>query len=182
MNKIISILICCFIAGCLFVSCEQPDIPDVPNYDKTEILTFKVYNQDKEEVGTPVILSDEGVVTITVDGKQINNCGSTVIFAEEGLEPDVDFQVQDIHSTTDGSLGENPIIAKTVNSYKNAFGKPVVVVIQSQLGDPICAYSGENVYWEVCQNLPKTTKLMIDGRALYIHRANFQTIDKALLD
>jgi hypothetical protein len=26
MNKIISILICCFIAGCLFVSCEQPDI------------------------------------------------------------------------------------------------------------------------------------------------------------
>lgn len=122
------------------------------------------------------------VVTITVDGKQINNCGSTVIFAEEGLEPDVDFQVQDIHSTTDGSLGENPIIAKTVNSYKNAFGKPVVVVIQSQLGDPICAYSGENVYWEVCQNLPKTTKLMIDGRALYIHRANFQIIDKDLLN
>lgn len=122
------------------------------------------------------------VVTITVDGKQINNCGSTVIFAEEGLEPDVDFQVQDIHSTTDGSLGENAIIAKTVNSYKNAFGKPVVVVIQSQLGDPICAYSGENVYWEVCQNLPKTTKLMIDGRALYIHRANFQIIDKDLLN
>lgn len=122
------------------------------------------------------------VVTITVDGKQINNCGSTVIFAEEGLEPDVDFQVQDIHSTTDGSLGENPIIAKTVNSYKNAFGKPVVAVIQSQLGDPICAYSGENVYWEVCQNLPKTTKLMIDGRALYIHRANFQIIDKGLLN
>ena len=64
MNKIISILICCFIAGCLFVSCEQPDIPDVPNYDKTEILTFKVYNQDKEEVGTPVILSDEGVRSV----------------------------------------------------------------------------------------------------------------------
>lgn len=132
--------------------------------------------------GLGVTKTMSSVVTITVDGKQINNCGSTVIFAEEGLEPDVDFQVQDIHSTTDGSLGENPIIAKTVNSYKNAFGKPVVVVIQSQLGDPICAYSGENVYWEVCQNLPKTTKLMIDGHALYIHRANFQTIDKALLD
>lgn len=132
--------------------------------------------------GWGVTKTMSSVVTITVDGKQINNCGSTVIFAEEGLEPDVDFQVQDIHSTTDGSLGENPIIAKTVNSYKNAFGKPVVVVIQSQLGDPICAYSGKNVYWEVCQNLPKTTKLMIDGRALYIHRANFQTIDKALLD
>ena len=78
MNKIISILICCFIAGCLFVSCEQPDIPDVPNYDKTEILTFKVYNQDKEEVGTPVILSDEGVVTITVDeGTDLSNVFAT---------------------------------------------------------------------------------------------------------
>ena len=68
MNKIISILICCFIAGCLFVSCEQPDIPDVPNYDKTEILTFKVYN----------ILSDEGVVTITVDeGTDLSNVFAT---------------------------------------------------------------------------------------------------------
>lgn len=67
MNKIISMLIWCFITGCIWVSCEQPNISDVPNYDKTEILTFKVYNQDKEEVGTPVILSEEGTVTITVD-------------------------------------------------------------------------------------------------------------------
>lgn len=30
-------------------------------------------------------------------------------------------------------------------------------------------------------DLPKMTKLMIDGKALYIHRANFQIIDKELL-
>ena len=78
MNKIISILICCFVAGCLFVSCEQPDIPDVPNYDKTEILAFKVYNQDKEEIGTPVILSDEGIVSITVEnGTDLSNVFAT---------------------------------------------------------------------------------------------------------
>lgn len=35
---------------------------------------------------------------------------------------------------------------------------------------------------QVCQDLPKTTKLMIDGKALYIHRANFQIIDKSLLN
>ena len=78
MNKIISILICCFVAGCLFVSCEQPDIPDVPNYDKTEILTFKVYNQDKEEIGTPVILSDEGIVSITVENGTDLSSGATL--------------------------------------------------------------------------------------------------------
>lgn len=122
------------------------------------------------------------VVTITIDGHQISNCGSTVIFSEEGLTPAVDFQMQDIHSETDGNLGDNAIIANVVNQYKNSFGKPVVVVIQSQLGDPICAYSGDEVYWTVCEDLPKTTKLMIDGHALYIHRANFQIIDKDLLN
>lgn len=95
------------------------------------------------------------VVTITIDGHQISNCGSTVIFSEEGLAPAVDFQMQDIHSETDGSLGDNAIIANVVNQYKNSFGKPVVVVIQSQLGDPICAYSGDEVYWTVCEDLPK---------------------------
>lgn len=120
------------------------------------------------------------VVTITVDGHQMSNCGSTVLFIEKGLEPDVDFQIQDIDSEASG-IGDNTIIANAVNKYKNMFGKPVVVVIQSQLGDPICAFSGNDVYWEVCQDLPKTTKLMIDGHALYIHRANFQMIDKDLL-
>ena len=121
------------------------------------------------------------VVTITVDGHQMSNCGSTVLFVEDGLMPDVDFKIENIDSETSG-LGDNTIIANVVNKYKNAFGKPVVAVIQSQLGDPICAFSGSNVYWEVCEDLPKTTKLMIDGHALYIHRANFQLIDRDLLN
>lgn len=121
------------------------------------------------------------VVTITVDGHQMSNCGSTVLFVEDGLMPDVDFQIENIDSEASG-LGDNTIIANVVNKYKNAFGKPVVAVIQSQLGDPICAFSGSNVYWEVCEDLPKTTKLMIDGHALYIHRANFQLIDRDLLN
>ena len=51
------------------------------------------------------------------------------------------------------------------------------MVIKSQLGQPITAYSGDEVYWKVPDDLPKMTKLMIDGKALYIHRANFQIID-----
>ena len=123
------------------------------------------------------------VITITVDGKQIESCGSTVLFVEEGLEPDVEFDTSDIHISSDADgLEDMTIIAETVNKYKNYFGKGTVVVIQSQLGDPICAFSGDDVYWEVSKNLPKTTKLMVDGKALYIHRANFQIIDKELLN
>ena len=124
------------------------------------------------------------VVTITVDGKQVENCGSTVLFIEKGLQPDVDFRAESVEtiSSTAHGIGSNTGIANVVNRYKNAYGKPTVVVIQSQLGDPVCAFSGDSVYWEVCQDLPKTTKLMIDKKALYIHRANFQIIDSKLLD
>lgn len=123
------------------------------------------------------------VVTITIDGNQMESCGSTMIFAQDSLSPDVEFEpITHIESESSGSLTDWTSIAAIINQYKNSFGKPQIVVIQSQLGDPICAYSGKDVYWEVCEDLPKTTKLMIDGQALYIHRANFQIIDKELIE
>ena len=143
----------------------------------SNIIRERTYDSD----GWGYVKTLSSVITITVDGHQMSNCGSTVLFVEKGLTPDVDFQVESINSET-SEVGDNTIIANIVNRYKNAFGKPVVAVIQSQLGDPICAFSGNNVYWEVCEDLPKTTKLMIDGHALYIHRANFQLIDIDLLN
>ena len=119
------------------------------------------------------------VLTVTIDGHEMSSCGSTILFVEKGLMPDLVIN-GDISSSSNG-IGSYTAISNVINRFKNSFGKPVVVVIQSQLGDPICAYSGNEVYWEVCENLPKTTKLMIDGKALYIHRANFQLIDTALL-
>lgn len=121
------------------------------------------------------------VVTITIDGKQMESCGNTIIFSESGLKKDVDFSLEDINSTSDGSVTSLTSVVKLVNKFKNDFGKPTVVVIQSQLGVPICAYSGDEVRWEVPDDLPKMTKLMIDGKALYIHRANFEIIDRDLL-
>lgn len=146
---------------------------------QSNVIKEKTYNSNN---GWGYNQTLSSVVTVIIDGKTIESCGSTMIFAENGLNPEVDFNSPEvIKSTSDGSFGDNVIIASIVNKYKNYFGKSRVVVIQSQLGDPICAYSGNEVYWEVCQDLPKTTKLMIDGKALYIHRANFQIIDKNLL-
>lgn len=122
------------------------------------------------------------VVTITIDGHEIESCGDTCIFEQHGLNAEVDFTQEVINSQTDGSFDENTVIARFVNKYKNMFGKSRVVVVKSQLGQPITAYSGDDVYWEIPDDLPKMTKLMIDGKALYIHRANFQIIDKELLN
>ena len=123
------------------------------------------------------------VISITIDGNSMTSCGSTIVFAEDGLKPDIDYKkIEKINSESGGSLGDYTFVANVVNEYKNMIGKPMVVVIQSQLGDPICSYSGNSIYWEVCEDLPKTTKLIIDGKLLYIHRANFQLVDKALLN
>ena len=121
------------------------------------------------------------VITITVDGKQLISCGDTCIFYENGLTPDYEFYLDNIESSGTGLLTETTLIAGRVNEIKNKFGKPMVVVIKSQTGAPIHAFSGDRVYWEIPEDLPKFTKLTVDGKALYIHRANFQIVDKALL-
>ena len=161
-------------SGELFMTAEGKYIKMSPN-----IVDEYTYSGDRWAITETM----SSVITITIDGKQIESCGSTVLFVEKGLKPDVEFDTSDIHISSDANgIGDMTIVAETVNKYKNYFGKETVVVIQSQLGDPICAYSGDDVYWEVSEDLPKTTKLMVDGKALYIHRANFQIIDKELLE
>ena len=153
-------------SGELFMTAEGKNIHLSPN-----IVEEYSYSGDSWAITETM----SSVITITIDGKQIESCGSTVLFVEKGLKPDVEFDTSDIHISSDANgIGDLNIIAETVNKYKNYFGKGTVVVIQSQLGDPICAFSGDDVYWEVSEDLPKTTKLIIDGKALYIHRANFQ--------
>lgn len=151
--------------------------------DKISITGNKTETTSYDSDGSEITGYDlSSVITITIDGAEIQSCGDTCIFEQDGLNAEVNFTQEVIDSQTDGSLDENTAIARFVNRYKNMFGKSRVVVIKSQLGQPITAYSGDDVYWEIPEDLPKMTKLMIDGKALYIHRANFQIIDKALLD
>lgn len=151
--------------------------------DKISISGNKTETTSYDSDGSTITNYEmSSVITITIDGDEIQSCGDTCIFEQDGLDAEVDFTQEVIDSQTDGTFGENTAIARFVNQYKNMFGKSRVVVVKSQLGQPITAYSGDDVYWEIPDDLPKMTKLMIDGKALYIHRANFQIIDKSLLD
>lgn len=151
--------------------------------DKISISGNKTETTSYDSDGSTITNYEmSSVITITIDGDEIQSCGDTCIFEQDGLDAEVDFTQEVINSQTDGSFDENTEIARFVNQYKNMFGKSRVVVVKSQLGQPITAYSGDDVYWEIPDDLPKMTKLMIDGKALYIHRANFQIIDKTLLD
>ena len=143
------------------------------------IVEEQTYSPSSDEWYSTKTLSS--VITITIDGKQLISCGDTCIFYDKRLVPEYEFYLDNIESTSSGGW-DSALISGIVNNIKNEFGKPMVVIIKSQMGAPIYAFSGNKVYWEVQEDLPRFTKLMIDGKALYIHRANFQIIDKALLD
>ena len=114
------------------------------------------------------------VVTLTVDGNQVAQTGNTVIFAEDGIKKLEDFNLPDKITTEGGFIN---IFDRNINDIKNVLGTEKVVVVCSQLGVPLAVYGGNSVYWEIPDDLPKTTKLNIDGLALYIHRANYILLD-----
>ena len=143
------------------------------------IVEERTYSSSTDEWYSTKTLSS--VITITIDGRQLISCGDTCIFYDTRLTPEYEFYLDSIESASSAPW-DAALISGIVNNVKNVFGKPMVVVIKSQMGAPIYAFSGNKVYWEVQEDLPRFTKLMIDGKALYIHRANFQIIDKALLD
>ena len=143
------------------------------------VVEERTYSSTTDEWYSTKTLSS--VITITVDGNQLISCGDTCVFYDKRLVPEHEFYLDSIDSNSSG-LMDSALISGLVNNVKNQFGKPMVVVIKYQMGAPIYAFSGNKVYWEVQEDLPRFTKLMIDGKALYIHRANFQIIDKDLLD
>ena len=49
------------------------------------------------------------------------------------------------------------------------------------MGIPIAVYQGKNVYVTVPDDLPKMTRLNIDGKSLYIHRANYLILDTEMM-
>ena len=143
------------------------------------VVEERTYSSTTDEWYTTKTLSS--VITIKIDGKQLISCGDTCIFYDKKLVPEYEFYLDNIDTTSSG-VWSTTLVNGLVNSVKNQFGKPMVVVVKSQMGAPIYAFSGNKVYWEVQEDLPRFTKLMFDGMALYIHRANFQIIDKSLLD
>lgn len=119
------------------------------------------------------------IVSVTIDGHKIDTCGSTILFKDTRIEMiplDADI----------GSISENNVDYTTLSKwYKNDHADSdtkQLVLIQSQDGYNIGVCKAKNIDWEVCEKLPKTTRLDIDGKELYIHRCNFTVIDISLLD
>ena len=120
------------------------------------------------------------VLEITINGKQMFQVGNTVIFEEDGLNVVEHYDIKDEIKANSGG-GYVPF-DRAVNKLKNELGKKKTIIISSQQRVPIGVYQGDDVYVTIPEDLPKMTRLNIDGKALYIHRANYVIIDTEMIE
>lgn len=195
-----TVLVSINVTGCAYIDTKIAEIKgelignsfDVMIYDNfgTNILNIR---GDKVQVDNNIVevksVDSEGnwtttfemssVLSNTIDGDNMNQVGNTVIYAERGLEPITDFELPTDIETSGGTFN---LLDRNINKIKNLIGTSKVVVISSQLGVPIAVFGGEKVYYEIPDDLPKMTKLSIDGKALYVHRANYIILDTEMIE
>jgi len=119
------------------------------------------------------------VLEITVNGNQMFQVGNTLIFAEHGLDMVEDYDIPS-NVMVDSGGGFVPS-DRFVNDIKNRIGKEKTIIVSSQMGIPIGVYQGSDVYVTIPENLPKMTRINIDGKSLYIHRANYVILDSNMI-
>ena len=103
----------------------------------------------------------------------------TLVFAQKGVDMITDFEVPTDMENSGSSTGLMAVDRK-INSYANLFGKKLVVLVSSQNGTPIGLFQGDDCYIEIPADLPKTTLVGIDGKMVYVHRANVDIIPAEL--
>lgn len=160
---------------------------DIYTYDDYGNMTLTVHGKNvdvevkQEEGSTEEADYTSEVLDITIDGNQMLQIGNTMIFAEAGLDQITDFNMQDEINAGDGMINFIPF-DRVLNNFKNDIGKAKTILISSQQGIPIAVYQGESVYVEIPNDLPKMTRLNIDGKSLYIHRANYVILDSEMIE
>ena len=152
----------------------------IQQFDDFGNLVFTVYG---DKVTMDCELDAYGEITsyvdITIDGQSWKHVGSTLVFAQEGVDMITDFQLPEGMENENGGTGLMSA-DRVINEYANLFGKKLVVVISSQNGTPLGLFQGNNCYVEIPGDLPKTTMISIDGKLVYVHRANVDIIPASM--
>ena len=152
----------------------------ITQYDDFGNLVFTVHG---DRVTMDCELDENGEVSsyidITIDGDSWKHVGSTLVFAQKGVDMITAFQLPEEMDSTGHSTGLMAIDRK-INHYANLFGKKLIVLVSSQNGTPVALFQGDDCYSEIPADLPKTTLINIDGKMVYVHRANVDIIPAEL--
>lgn len=123
---------------------------------------------------------DSQVLQISIGSNFISHVGSTMILEESGLEDaqgDVDTQV--FIENLDAGV---PFVNKLRENNQNLWrGKGKTILIRSQDGLPVATYVGDEV--EIFStSIPKSTWFQVDGKMLFVYRADYTIIDNELFE
>lgn len=154
----------------------------ITQYDDFGNLVFTIYG---DKVTMDCELDEYGEVSsyidITIDGKSWKHVGSTMVFMQDGVDMITDFQIPE-EMEDDGTSTGLMQVDRKINSYANLFGKKLVVLVSSRNGTPIGLFQGDNCYTEIPGDLPKTTLINVDGKLIYVHRANVDILPASLFE
>lgn len=117
---------------------------------------------------------------ITIDGRQWQHVGNTMIFAQKGLDM-LDVELPEDFGTHWQMSKGLMAVDGFVNDIRDMAGKPRLVVVYSQLGNPIGVFQGDSCKVTIPGGLPKMTRVNIDGKSLYIYKANIDVYDLELI-
>lgn len=132
---------------------------------------------DKSDIDGEEVSGDfkSEVLDITINGNQMLSVGETLLFEEDGIDIITDYELPNQIETRRGG-GLIPIDS-FVNKIKNFVGKKKLVIVSSEFGTPIGVYQGDKVNVTVPEDLPKMTRLWIDGKSVYVHRVDYTIVD-----
>ena len=101
------------------------------------------------------------VITINANGHVDRVCGNTIVVKDAELE----------------------LVTDDFKEWLTRREVGKVVILMSQDGSKVIGLmGGDTVVDSVSEDLPKSTVLYIDGKQALIHRANYEIIDRELLD
>ena len=101
-----------------------------PLFDKVVVESVNVEEKTKSGFFLPSSAQEKPQTCIVVavgpggiiDGKEIESCGDTCIFMQNGLNPEVDFSTEVIESNGGNGVTDNTAVARYLNKYKNYYG------------------------------------------------------------
>lgn len=130
-------------------------------------------------VGENETTTNGDVLLISLGDNSISHVGSTMILADHTVDNLID-------SVPTGMSFENtdrgmPWINNMVEYWSNDIrGESRLLSIRSQDGTPVAVFSGNNVEM-VKTTVPKSTAFYIDGKYVFVYRADYTVYDTALL-
>lgn len=137
---------------------------------------FSVTSLDSEGV---VTTSPGDVMLISIGDSHISHVGSTMIWEEEGVEAIAGANgTVDFVNTEPGTPWLNDLFEYNQNLWE---GGAKTILIRSQDGKPIAVYSADEVEI-VGTAVPKSTMFRLDGKRLFVYRADYTVYDTALLN